>query len=385
MYILLVSSWFPSDTNPTFGSFVFEQAELLQARGHRVEVLQPVLSGSAQQTWKKRLPAAQTVVYKNIPVHYVPVNVWLPGIKGMYYRLLLARCIRFLKKHIAQHGTPNVIHSHAAFMGGVVAARISRVSNVPLVHTEHSSGFIFNPAQYNTLDKQWLQTLVDTAKAYLFVSRFAQEASKNKMGIPFKSTAVLPNLVHRSFFENIGKAAPSGYTALCIGNFSVLKNQLFLLDVWGKVIQTLPSAQLILAGSGFGVAAFQEKVKTLGLEQNVQVLPRLDRAKVKKTMAGSNMVLSASQVETFGLTLAEALATGTPVLATDSGGPRDIILPGDGFLVPPNDVDAFVQAVLRLFHGEHDTPEAISQRCQSRFGDSEIYTQLAKIYTRLHS
>lgn len=382
MHILFISSWFPSDDNPSFGSFVFEQARLLAQRGHRTEVVQPVLSGSAKQTWSQKHLKQHTFVYGGIPVQVIPVNVWLPGVKSWYYRLLYTRCRRALRSRFAETGTPDIIHSHAGFMGGVVAAKLARTFGIPLVHTEHSSGFIFDPKQYTATDRAWLRTLAAEADPFLFVSRYAQSASQERMGLTFKNSRVLPNMVNPLFFERLTVRNPQN-RALCIANFSVLKNQLFLLEVWQRVVKEMPGLQLALAGNGFTSPQFLQNVQALGLTAHVQLLPRLNREEVKQALADSRLAVSASRVETFGLTLAEALATGIPVVATDSGGPQDIVLPGDGFLVPQDDADAFARAVLRIAAGEHDPPEEISARCKARFGQDMIYDQLMEIYRPL--
>ena len=55
--------------------------------------------------------------------------------------------------------------------------------------------------------------------------------------------------------------------------------------------------------------------------------------------------------ESYGLVLVEALASGTPVVATDHGGPPEIVAratPGAGLVVPPGDADALAAALLEL-------------------------------------
>lgn len=381
MYILLISSWFPSEQDPSFGSFVFEQAAILQSHGYRVEVLQPVLSGTAKETWAQKPLKSVTKNYMGTVVHHVPVNVRIPKIKGLYYRLLVSRSIRFLERHFTQNGKPDILHSHAAFLGGVVGRGIADRFRIPLVHTEHSSGFIFNPQQYDATDRRELQKLTRRAR-YLFVSHAAKILSEKSLGISFNNAEVLPNLVHRDFFSLSGTDKKE-YDALCIGNFTAIKNQSFLLDVWKLVLEKQPSARLALAGSDFDCPGFLEKKKALGLDEQVLILPRLNRREVKEKIGQSRMVLSSSKVETFGLTLAESLARGVPVVATDSGGPRDIVSPGDGFLIAQNDAATFAQAILKIMSGEHDSPEQISERCRARLGEEIICTRLESIYRSL--
>ncbi|KAI0007658.1 glycosyl transferase group 1 [Xylariaceae sp. FL0662B] len=67
--------------------------------------------------------------------------------------------------------------------------------------------------------------------------------------------------------------------------------------------------------------------------------------------ASADIFLHCSITETFGLVVLEAMASGVPVIARDEGGPSDIVEHGrTGYLVPPNDLEAFVQKVLQLSH-----------------------------------
>ncbi|KAI1855020.1 hypothetical protein JX265_012375 [Neoarthrinium moseri] len=67
--------------------------------------------------------------------------------------------------------------------------------------------------------------------------------------------------------------------------------------------------------------------------------------------ASADIFLHCSITETFGLVVLEAMASGVPVVARDEGGPSDIIEHGtSGYLIPPNDLDGFVEKVLLLSH-----------------------------------
>jgi hypothetical protein len=65
--------------------------------------------------------------------------------------------------------------------------------------------------------------------------------------------------------------------------------------------------------------------------------------------ASADIFLHCSITETFGLVVLEAMASGVPVIARDEGGPSDIVDHGtSGYLVPPHDLDGFVEKVIRL-------------------------------------
>jgi glycosyltransferase involved in cell wall biosynthesis len=61
----------------------------------------------------------------------------------------------------------------------------------------------------------------------------------------------------------------------------------------------------------------------------------------------------ASDFETFGVVLIEALAMGRPVIATDCGGPREIVNESNGMLVPARDNGALARAMQRMVEQRH--------------------------------
>jgi len=382
--ILVISSWFPSDTDPVNGSFVYEQAAALQRAGHKVSVLVPNLSGSAKQTMsgKGLEPGKITRVYKKLPVYEIVQGVYLPFIKGYYTEQLYKKCLDLLETYINENGRPDVLHSHAAFMGGVLAARLSTDLHIPLVHTEHTSGLIFNPAQYTSADRRAFARLAEQATHFLFVSRFARDKIMQATEARWKAPGVLPNMADSSFFKPL--PAPEGpFTVLCIGRYTPVKNHALLLAAWRIFVHRHPEARLVLAGKDLDSAGFLNLLQASGVSGSVSCMPALERAAVYEQMVKAHVLVSSSETETFGLSLAEALACGRPVVATDSGGPADIITAGDGFLVPRNDAGAFAGALEKIYRGQHDTPAVLSERCRVRFGEARIVQALEDIYDSL--
>lgn len=83
-----------------------------------------------------------------------------------------------------------------------------------------------------------------------------------------------------------------------------------------------------------------------------------------RAYAAGDLFLHCSITETFGLVVLESMASGVPVIARDEGGPSEIVADGQsGFLVPPNDLDGFVEKVLKIGKdGKLRTQMAIESR-----------------------
>jgi hypothetical protein len=124
----------------------------------------------------------------------------------------------------------------------------------------------------------------------------------------------------------------------------------------------------------------------LGVADAVSFEPPALRPAVAEAMARASLLVHASPRETFGMTAVEALASGTPVVAADSGGVTET-LAGDaglGEIVPRDDPDALAQAVLRTLgrRAEFD-PAYLRASAVSRFGAESVATRIADLYEEL--
>jgi glycosyltransferase involved in cell wall biosynthesis len=123
------------------------------------------------------------------------------------------------------------------------------------------------------------------------------------------------------------------------------KNHLELVEAWTHVVSVFPDATLLIVGDGPARGDIERAVASAGLEESVQMLGRReDIPAILRTVDG---VVSASVDEALPTALIEAGACRLPVVATDAGGTREIVVDGvTGRLVPIRDVPALSEALL---------------------------------------
>jgi glycosyltransferase involved in cell wall biosynthesis len=383
--ILLIASWYPSMEHPTAGSFVQEQAHMLRDHGYQVTVIHPFMLGTFASSIKKRstVSFAQEDGIRVLRVGVVPP---VPFFRGVSYTYCFQRVREAMNRFQLDPKDFAVIHSHATFMGGVIGHKLSKKYNLPQVHTEHTSGLIFNPKQYTNNDLSLLRNTYAHCHKVLFVSQFAKEHTLSNIELESKeNVVVLPNIVAPSFFSSHIRPflKVTSFKFLMIGDFIPRKNHRLLLEAFSLMQKEYPEVGLSIAGNGPLEQELRALCKSLKLE-NVHWLPRLNRAEVKEQMTAHQAILSTSNVETFGLTIAEAQAMGKPVVVTDSGGVRDIVTQETG-IVTEGSSEAFAKGMLQLIQS-YDTydPETIRQSAKGRFSSEVIMEQLNEIYRSLH-
>lgn len=155
--------------------------------------------------------------------------------------------------------------------------------------------------------------------------------------------------------------AGAGRDALLIGVVAQItpwKGQDTLVEAMPKIVAAVPQARLVLVGQTTFTAAatrfdnrrylddLRDRVAALGLTEHVVFAgPRTDMPAV---MRGLDVLAAPSWEEPFGLSIAEAMAAGTPVAATAVGGPPEFVPSSAGVLVAPRDPEAWAGALTDL-------------------------------------
>ena len=127
------------------------------------------------------------------------------------------------------------------------------------------------------------------------------------------------------------------------------KNISFLLSVTAVLAKHVPNILLLIAGEGPALTDLQSKVKKLGIENNVKFVGYLDRnSELTACYQAGDVFIFASQTETQGLVLLEAMLLGVPVVSTAEIGTKDLLVNGKGVLVAKEEMHDFTDKILKI-------------------------------------
>ena len=134
---------------------------------------------------------------------------------------------------------------------------------------------------------------------------------------------------------------------VCVARLEPEKGLLTLLQALAEVLTSRPDVRALVVGDGSQRRALQEAAGELGIAHAVMFTGFRDDART--AIAASDVFVLPSPAEPFGLVLIEAMALGRAVVATDAGGPREIVVDGGtGRLVAANDPQALASALAGL-------------------------------------
>lgn len=238
----------------------------------------------------------------------------------------------------------------------------ARRTGIPFVTTHHGT--------YNARSalKRLYNSAMVRADAVIANSAWTAEHLSRAHSIVPKRIAIVPRGIDIRIFnpqriperdikalrENWG-ASDEARIILLPGRLTRWKGQLVMIDALSYLAREgkLPAdVQLVLAGDSQGRRAYVDEIAAAcakaGLAQRVKIVGHL--REMPPVYAAADIVVSASvEPEAFGRVPVEAAAMGKPVIATDHGGARETVLPGEsGILVRPGDAQALGDALAAL-------------------------------------
>jgi glycosyltransferase involved in cell wall biosynthesis len=381
VHILIIPfGHFATQRYPLGSIFQYQQANTLHDAGHRVGVISPGIISSRFLFRRYPYPNYETVNGYPVLRHYVrklAPQRWVCPKKSIPFYQKLG--LGLFELYISRFGKPDVIHAHDIKFAGFIAQYIRDLYNVPYIITEHS-----NTLMFKEMSPEWrskMKKVVQGASAMTAVSSALERAIEKQIGV--HAIDVLPNIVDSFFLENsLPKpgAESSFFRFLNIAALDENKDQASLINAFFLQFKN-KKVQLRIGGVGPKERQLKKLVHKLGLETQVVFLGYLDRGTVLREMQGADCFVLSSRQETFGVVLIEALASGTPVIATRCGGPDEIVNEKNGLLVPPRDNVALSKAMVWMVQEKgRFRAEALREECNARFGKEVFVTTVKRFY-----
>jgi glycosyltransferase involved in cell wall biosynthesis len=202
-----------------------------------------------------------------------------------------------------------------------------------------------------------------------------------RRGIPPEDISVVPCGVDTGFYSP-GGPAPEPGTFLYVGRLKRYKGVQHVLAALAALKAAGRDYRLTILGSGDYRGALEEAAARLGLRDSVEFEGFVPPARKLELLRGSWTAVFPSEKEGWGLTVIEANACGTPVIASDSDGLRDSVNDGrTGLLVPHADIEALAAAMDRVVNepGLRDTLGAGGLRWAARFDWDETARRMLAI------
>lgn len=173
---------------------------------------------------------------------------------------------------------------------------------------------------------------------------------------------------------------------LAVGRFAPPKDYPNMLRAFAVVVHEYPEALLLIAGDGPLRPSMEKLTEDLHISTHVKFLGV--RRDIPNLMNAADAYVMSSAWEGMPNVLLEAHATGLPIVATDVGGNREVVIEGvTGFLVPPRNPDALAQTMIRLMDLSEEERrrmgEAARRHINENFNLDRVIDQWEDLYREL--
>ncbi len=367
MKILFVTELWP----PHGGSFVLDQVKSVAAFvSATVVVLIPHPPGFSRYCSMRSRFAdkfAEPELADEIPVYYLRYRT-IPEF-GKYLNSIQAfrSLAQFLRERRDRF---DLVHAHFAYTTGFAAVCAGRSFGLPVIVTAYGSDIYFYTRRTpKNLVAAWF-TIWGLRHATAITALSNDLAAKiAALGVSGPKITVIPLGINgTTFFPRGEKAAlrrqlqlpDNGHLFLFVGNWVPVKGLTFLFDALAKVCQQFPAAKLAMIGQGKLEPLLKQQAQQLGIEKQIIWVGPRSHAEIPFWMSAADFLVLPSLSEGYGLVVLEALACGTPVIASQVGGIPEILISNDyGALVPPHNSEALARAMLGAIDKNWETKKLV--------------------------
>lgn len=356
MKILTVTTLYPNNAAPQHGVFVENRLRAwLQHSGGEAQVIAPApwfpSTAKLFGTYARHAAAHTDEQRHGIDIRHP--RYFLPPRVGMSYApTALARVIeREARATLAAGFDFDLIDAHYLYPDGIAAVTVARRLGKPVVLTARGSDVTLFPSYPR--QRAMILNAVRRADAVIAVARALKDDLVG-LGAPAEKITVLRNGVDLQGFRPLDRAAIrkamslDGPVIASVGGLIARKGHDLVIDA----VARLAGATLLIVGEGPEEGKLRAHAKGLGVADRVRFLGEVAHERLSEIYNAADALALASTREGWANVLLEAMACGTPAVASDVGGSAEVVsAPAAGRIVRERTPDAFAAALGEVIAG----------------------------------
>lgn len=347
MKVLFLSAWYPTKQDAMAGLFVQKHAEAVMKQGADVRVLYSTRTG-------------------------------IRWILDMYYGW---------KKLKKTWGKPDVVQMNVLDKNGLIALWLKLRYSIPYVVIEHWSGYLpQNFAFREGLHGWFIRKVAKHASCILPVSNMLEHAMK-QCGLQNTNWQRIHNVVEDFFYHPITPITinPKGekFRFLHVSCFDEkAKNIQGILRAVRETAAQRQDFEIVIVGTGIDFEQDVKYAESLDFPEGIlHFTGEQTPHEVAQWMQQSDCFVLFSRYETFAIVLAEALATGIPIISSNTSGIAMNLHNDCGIIIPSEDTDALVSALIYVI----DNPEKYSANTIRNYGKEYTYLQVGQQMLKIYN
>ena len=372
MHVLFLTTWYPTKTNPHKGIFILKHAQAISKAGYKIIFLALSIN-NGNDFYKKNIHVTTDAF--GIETHHIEIESYF--YKWIYINPLFLFYIinTYYKTKIISACEIKIIHSNVINPAGIIGYWLSKKHNTFHIITEHWS-MLDNYIKKN-LFSTYAKKAYNNASYITVVSSYLKSIVEKY--VDNKNTIrIVANAIDEKLFYYAPKINSKEIVFMAVANWSLPKKPLLFVNALKEVQQKI-NKPIVLNLVGNGPLLDEIKNKTYNFKINF--LGSMDHIAIGKLLRESSFFVHASETETFSAVVAEALLTGTPVIASKVGALPELINNTNGILCE-NTIAGWTEAINKAITIDYNY-ELISKESSKKYGSAGVGQQFSRLYDEL--
>ncbi len=354
--ILFISAWYPDRINPNLGNFVEKHANAI-AQNCNVNVLHVAFDTEMNDKRFELVSESEN-----------NINVVRVYIKKKFYKIfpfnILQKIYLYLKAYnmgykfiVSKYGNQDLTHANILFPTGLIALYFKWRYNLQYIITEHWTGYLpDDPSEISMFQKFLAKKVVCNAR---FITPVSRDLKRAMLVMCLKGKyKVIPNVVDVNIFKpKLDKVINTKVRFLHVSSLDDnQKNITGLIKAASKLSSICNNFELFIVGDGDNSSYINYCEQLNVLNSTIFFESEKKPAEIAMLMQQADCFVMFSNYESFSVVIAEALACGLPIIATNAGGISSELTKDFGIIIKPNDEAALMLAMANMMelHNEYD-------------------------------
>ncbi|MBN2087485.1 glycosyltransferase family 4 protein [Candidatus Peregrinibacteria bacterium] len=271
----------------------------------------------------------------------------------------------------------NIVHAFFGIPCGYIAMKLG----LPYIVSLRGSDVPFFNERYTLLDRLIFKRLSGKIwkKAKAVIANSEELKALALKSHPNQKIDIIHNGVDVDTFQNVPSSKRDKFTILCVSRLTSRKGISFLIKAFAKLNST-NDCVLTIVGGGNREIELKNLAKDLGVDKSIEFLGAVSKEEIPKSYRSSDVFVLPSLYEGMSNSCLEAMASGIPVVTTDTGGMKELL--DNDMIIRKQDSESIFEVLNKL----KNSPELCQQIGQSNLKTAEQmkWSVVAEKYLKLY-
>jgi teichuronic acid biosynthesis glycosyltransferase TuaC len=385
--VLVFSNLYPNARRPNYAVFVEQRVRRVAASGVPIRVVAPIpwFPGG----YRSFVDVPRSEERFGLRIDH-PRYLMAPGIGMSIQPLLMALATAPLLQRLRAEFPFDVIDAHYGYPDGVAAYMLARWFDVPVIVTARGTDLHLLPRY--AAPRLWLSRTLPRCDAVIGVSEALRRAAI-ELGVDPDRALTVRNGVDLEIFRPLAREGSrkqlgvEGPLMLSIGHLIERKGNHIILEA----LKDMPEWRLVVIGEGEERNRLERLIAEWRLADRVRLIGEVPHSELPAWYSAADVLVLPSSREGVPNVVLEAMACGTPVVATNVGGTAEVVnCPEAGVVMRDRSADSVRKAIAALlvsrpareatrWHAEQFSWEATTSALLRLFGEIDAARQAAAV------